>query len=125
MGLGVSLAIVVTVSAIAYVGGLPDWFGRGNVDKVLHFTMTATLMFFTDGVLRRRAAFRSRFAPPLSAIVVLLPVGVEEYLQRLSVNRSSSIWDFVADVLGVIAGAFATRAVARRLHFRRPSSGSG
>lgn len=118
-----SIVIVVTASVCAYTGKLPGWFGAGNTDKGLHFAMAATLAFFTDGVLAGRGITRGRFALPLSTIVVLVPLGLEEYLQRLSVVRSSSIWDFAADVLGVFAGTLASRGVARRGYLRRPNSG--
>ena len=77
--------------------------------------MASALAFFTDGVLSRRALVPGKVLLPLSTVVVLVPLGLEEYLQRLSDVRSSSIWDFAADVLGVAAGTVATRAVARCL----------
>ncbi len=115
VGLAVSIAIVITGSAFAYAGALPMWFAAGNVDKGLHFAMASALAFFTDGVLARRALVPGKILLPLAPVVVLVPVGIEEYLQRLSDVRSSSIWDFTADVLGVVAGTLASRAVARRL----------
>ncbi len=115
VGLTISIAIVITGSAFAYAGALPIWLAPHNVDKVLHFAMAAALAFFTDGVLARRTLIAGRIHLPLATVVVLVPVGLEEYLQRLSEVRSSSIWDFTADVLGVAAGTLASRAVARRL----------
>jgi VanZ family protein len=111
VGLVTSIALVVVASVVAYRDALPAVPDGG--DKVLHFAMSATLAFFADGALARRSAFRGPLSPPLSSILVLLPLGIEEYLQRLSPVRTSSIWDFAADVLGVVIGTLVSRALAR------------
>jgi hypothetical protein len=112
LGLSLSLLLVVAGSALAYSGAMPRWLVPGNMDKVLHFSMAATLVFFADGALGRRALFAAHRSPPLAAVVVLVPLGVEEYLQRLSQLRTSSIWDFAADLAGVALGILASRRVS-------------
>jgi VanZ family protein len=96
VGIGGALTVV------AYLEGLPPQFD-GDVDKVMHFSIAGLLAFFLDGALRRRTAFSAgSVAVPLSALAVLVPSGIEEYLQRYATLRTSSIWDFAADVAGVI-----------------------
>jgi VanZ family protein len=103
-GFGAVLAGAGTLSAIAYREGLPDLFQVvPQFDKLVHFTTAGLLVFFLDGALRRRTAFRvGGRALPLAALLILVPAGIEEYLQRYSTYRTSSIWDFVADLLGVL-----------------------
>jgi VanZ family protein len=103
-GFGAVLAGAVCLSALAYHQGLPDVFQVvPQFDKVVHFTTGGLLVFFLDGALRRRTAFTiAARAVPLSALFILVPAGIEEYLQRYSSYRTSSIWDFVADLLGVL-----------------------
>ena len=112
-GFALTLAIVVCMSRLAYAGGLPSAFNSvPQLDKAVHFTTTGLLAFFLDGALGRRTLFAgSRVAVPLAAVAVLAPAGVEEYLQRYSTNRTSSIWDFAADVAGVVALVALSRRV--------------
>ena len=127
--LGVAVAFVVVGAACAYGGLVPPFVARAGVDKVLHFGMGGTLAGLLDGALGRRSFAPSRVVPkgalPLAAVLVLVPVGVEEYLQRFSACRSSSFADFAADALGVAAGIWAARSweraggALRRLGARR------
>ena len=109
IGLSMVIGLVVGVSILAYAQLLPSWIAPGNADKVFHFAMGGLLAFFLDGALRRRAAWRGRFAPPLSSVLVLVALGIDEYLQRFSAVRTSSIWDFAADLAGVAVCTFAAR----------------
>lgn len=111
VGFVAAIGLVVTLSVGAYGHGLPAWLGAGQIDKVLHFAMAGTLAFFLDGMLRARPAWRGSFAPPLASVLVLVPVGIEEYLQRYSATRTSDIRDFAADVAGVIVFLFVARTV--------------
>ena len=104
--------MVIAVSIAAYAHALPSWIAPGNADKVFHFAMGGVLAFFLDRALRGRSAWSSRFAPPLSSVLVLVPLGVDEYLQRFSTVRSSSIWDFVADVTGVAVLTLVSRRLS-------------
>lgn len=100
-GFGVIVVIAAGMSIVSYVEGLPSVFGEGQNDKILHFLLAGLLSFFLDGALARRSVPRLGFAIPLAAVLVLVPVGLEEYLQRYAILRTSSIWDFVADIGGV------------------------
>ena len=97
------------LSLIAYLWGLPaSLIGNGG-DKVVHFTLGGLLAFFLDGALRRRMLLRV----PLAAVVILVPAGIEEWAQRFSSHRSSSIWDYAADCAGVFVFIALSRRSAR------------
>ena len=97
-------AVAVYLSSLAYAEGLPHVFRViPQFDKVVHFTVAGLLASFLDGALGRRVLFGgSRLAVPLGAVLILVPAGIEEYLQRYSTYRTSSIWDFAADLAGVV-----------------------
>lgn len=101
------------LTLLAYREGLPDFIQRvPQSDKIVHFGIGGLLAFFLDGALRRRNAFTiAGVAIPLAALTVLVPAGLEEYLQRYSVHRTSSIWDFFADLLGVVVVLALSRRV--------------
>jgi VanZ family protein len=103
-GLLLVAAIAGCLSVLAYAEGLPKAFDLvPQLDKGLHFTLAGLLAFFLDGALRRRTLFTaSGFAVPLAAAVILVPAAIEEYLQRYATARTSSIWDFAADLAGVV-----------------------
>jgi VanZ family protein len=119
----IALAVVVAaagcLTVLAYREGLPEIFKRiPQFDKVVHFSVGGLLAVFLDGALRQRTAFTiAGVAIPLAALVVLMPAGIEEYLQRYSVHRTSSIWDFVADLLGVVV----LLSLSRRVRRARPA----
>lgn len=113
-GFGVFVGIAGALSLIAYADGLPDILGQYQIDKGMHFMLAGLLVFFLDGAVARRALFAVRgFAVPLSAVLVLTPVGLEEYLQRYALLRTSSVWDFAADVLGVAVFVVLSRRAAK------------
>src|SRR5688500_2726433 len=98
------LAFAVYITLRAYAIGLPDIFRFHYFDKAAHFVTAGLLAFFLDGALRRRTLFATgNITVPLAAALVLVPAGVEEYLQRFAPTlRTSSFWDFAADVAGVV-----------------------
>jgi VanZ family protein len=114
-GLLVVVAGAVYLSSLAYAEGLPAIFRVvPQFDKVVHFTIAGLLAVFLDGALGRRALFAgSQVAVPLAAVVILVPAAVEEYMQRYSTHRTSSIWDFAADLAGVVVLVTLSRRAAR------------
>src|SRR3954454_3651517 len=103
-GFFVIVAIGAYMSALADAEGLPAIFAViPQFDKVVHLVMGGMLAFFLDGALRRRMLFaRSKLAVPLSTVMILVPAGIEEYMQRYTTYRTSSFWDFFADFSGVV-----------------------
>jgi hypothetical protein len=101
------------VSVVAYGGGMPGGLSENPIDKAVHFTAAGLLAFFLDGALRRRTLFTLHgFSIPLAAALVTVPCAVDEYAQRYSAHRSSSLWDFVADVAGVVVFTALSRRIA-------------
>jgi VanZ family protein len=89
-----AVAGVIGVSVAAYAGLTPPALSSHGVDKVLHATMAAVLTFCLARAMKGRAA--------LAAILVMIPVGIDEYLQRFSHRRSSDWGDLAADVVGAL-----------------------
>ena len=114
LGLGTSVLTAAALSMNAYAVGLPPIFEEiDNLDKALHFSLAGVLAFFLDGVLQRHMIRVAAIALPLSAVLLLVPAGIEEFLQRYSVNRSSSFGDFFADVAGVAVFIWLSRRLDR------------
>jgi VanZ family protein len=114
-GFGAVLAGAAYLTALAYREGLPTIFVViPQFDKLAHFMTGGLLVFFLDGALRRRTALTiGHRAVPLAALAVLVPAGVEEFMQRYSVHRTSSIWDFTADLVGVLVFLPLSRRLAQ------------
>jgi len=112
LGLGACLLVGVFASFLAYQNGLPSFvYEIDHVDKIIHCGMGAAFAFFLDPICKRREIAKT--AIPLAAVRVLVPAGIEEYMQRYSPNRTSSIWDFLADVAGVALGIWISRRIDR------------
>ena len=115
-GFALQLTFVVLASIGAYTGVLPTSLTAvPGSDKVGHFFMIGALSFFLDGAIDRRELRVLGARVPLAAAGVLFVAGVEEYLQRLSPVRDSSIYDYLADVCGVVALTALSRYLEPRL----------
>lgn len=124
LGLSVQLTLVVLGALAAYVGVMPAApFGAvPHLDFFLHVIMIGGLAFFLDGTLEHRALWRGRGS--LAGALVLGVAGIEEWAQRLSPRRSSTISDFVADTLGVVFFVWLARRVGRTDQRRNDASAS-
>ncbi len=112
LGLIACVLVGASLSIVSYAEGLP--FDQvPQLDKVVHFGLGGALAFFLDGVLRRRMLRIGPIALPLAAVLVLVPAGIEEFLQRYSVNRTSSFGDYAADVVGVTFFVWLSRRASR------------
>lgn len=112
LGLVTSVLVAGGLSIEAYSAGLSLLFDRvPQSDKAFHFGVGGALAFFLDGVLRRRMLRVGSVALPAAAVLLLVPAGIEEYLQRYSINRTPSFADFAADVLGVTFFVWLSRRV--------------
>lgn len=105
------VGVALRLSLLAYEERLPEMLRE--LDKVVHFTMAGLLAFFLDGALRQRAFALGRLRLPVAGTALLLVVGIEEYLQRYSVHRTSSFGDYAADVAGVVVLTWLSRRVGR------------
>lgn len=114
VGFLVIVGIGLAMSNLAYREGLPELLTFGEIDKALHCALAGLLAFFLDGALQRRSAFKAfGLAVPAAAMLILVPLGIEEYLQRYADFRTSSVLDFLADVVGVAAFIPLSRRAAR------------
>ena len=114
LGLGATTLFAAALTLIVDDEGLPAAFATvPQLDKALHFGIAGMLTFFLDGVLRRRMIRVAGIAVPLAAVLFLVPAGIEEFLQRYSIHRSSSLGDFAADVAGVAFFVWLSRRVGR------------
>jgi VanZ family protein len=111
-GLGALSLVAAWMSLIAYQQGLP-FDELPHLDKAVHFGIGGGLAFFLDGALQRRALRIGSIAAPLAALLILVPAGIEEFLQRFSVHRSSDLGDFAADVAGVVFFVWLSRRLDR------------
>jgi hypothetical protein len=113
LGLAATVLVAVVGSAIAYLEGLPAFVqGVPHLDKACHFGVLGAIAFFLDPITRRRSIrVGQAIHLPVAAILILVPAGVEEYLQRFSANRSSSLGDFIADASGVVFFIWLSRRV--------------
>jgi hypothetical protein len=112
LGLVTSVFVGATLTLFAYADGLA--FDQiPHLDKAVHFGMGGALAFFLDGVLKRRmirlGSSSASVRIPLAALLVLVPSGVEEFVQRFSTHRVSSFGDFAADVAGVVFSIWLSR----------------
>jgi VanZ family protein len=113
LGFGATVVAASSLSALAYADALPLVVQETpHLDKVLHFSVAGVLAFFLDGALARRGMRVGPLAVPWSAVIVLVPAGIEEYLQRYTTHRTSSFWDFAADVAGVVVLTWVSRRLA-------------
>jgi VanZ family protein len=108
------LAFALVMTVRAYREGLPKIFELPYFDKVAHFFTAGLLAFFLDGGLRRRNLSLARgITVPLAAAFILVPAGIEEFLQRYATFRTASYGDFAADVVGVLLLLPLSRRLAR------------
>jgi polysaccharide biosynthesis protein VpsQ len=113
-GLAATVLVTAVLSLLSYAQGMPAAFDEvPQLDKALHFGLGGSLAFFLDGALRRRALRVGPVSLPLASVLLLVPAGIEEFLQRFSTYRTSSIADFAADVAGVTLFIWLSRRVSR------------
>jgi hypothetical protein len=87
----------------AYHDDVPDLFRV--YDKVVHFSFAGGLAFFLHRSTERRSLW------PIAGLLVI--IGAEEIAQRASIHRTSSIWDYAADVGGVVVFTLLSRLSVR------------
>ncbi|MFC9789958.1 VanZ family protein [Rhodococcus sp. NPDC127528] len=97
LGVVFAVTLVLLFSPGSAVPGGPP-----NSDKVTHPLMFAALAF---------SARYARVAPRTAAAVAVAYAGLSEVLQAvLPIQRSGSVWDWAADVAGVVVGLVAFAA---------------
>ena len=92
----------------------PWMFGIPFGDKLAHFAAfsAGAVLFF--GALRLSSRLSPRTVIALTIAVVALYGALDEWHQLYTPNRSGAdVWDWLADAIGAIAGAFMADAVFR------------
>jgi VanZ family protein len=111
-GFGAFAIVTMILTALAYREGLPELVRRN--DKATHFVLAGCLVFFLDGLLQRRSIpLGGKIVLSVAWVAVLLPAGVEEYLQRYATFRTSELGDWLADVAGATTFLWLSRRVDR------------
>lgn len=115
LGFSVIVGIGGFLSLRAYQEGLSDVLELApQLDKLLHFVLAGLLAFFLDGALRRRTLFTiGRLPVPLAAVGILVPTAIDEIAQSFTIYRTASVFDYAADVAGVVVFIRLSRRVAR------------
>ena len=97
------VALVLAISQIAYVGGLPlELLRWPGADKALHFLLFGLVAFAANLWLGGRRLKISRWSLPLAIVIPLAAATVEEILQGLSPNRTSDVFDWLSNLAGMI-----------------------
>lgn len=87
------LALIIAATIAAYLRIIPGrFFELPYADKVGHFMLFGVLSFLLRGWIGVRNAI----------VLPLLAAGIEEIAQKASPYRTCSIWDYAADVAGVL-----------------------
>jgi hypothetical protein len=103
-GLAAHGTLVLLIATLAYQGALWSYLPAiPHFDLAGHFVLIGGLAFFLDGVLGYRPLTRGspswlRMAP----VLILSLAAVEELAQAWTPRRTSSVSDFLADVVGVV-----------------------
>jgi hypothetical protein len=119
-GLAVQGSLVITLSCLAYAGGLnASILAQPHMDKVGHFFFIGLVGFFLDGLLEHRPLFRGHASfVRLGPVVVLALAGVDEFVQRYARHRDSSWLDFAADVAGIVFFSWLAKRLTNALETR-------
>jgi VanZ family protein len=120
-GFVVTLAWALLATVLAYQERMPNIFR--DHDKVVHFCVAGALAFFLDGALKRRMIGGRHVNVPMASVVLLVPMALEEYLQRYATFRTASFGDFAADFAGVVALTWLSRRAGRWSETRGPNPG--
>ncbi|MDQ2691424.1 MAG: VanZ family protein [Chloroflexota bacterium] len=97
IGFIILLANTGNLDILYFTGSIP------NIDKAGHFLLYGVLALLINLTLFRSYPHRDRIWMAVSSGTVLaLLIGLEEWSQRLFVNRTFSIADLTASYLGVV-----------------------
>ena len=108
-------AVVMTVLLVLMLGPAQKAETSGLIwDKAAHFVAFGLVLWSVAVMMRR--------LPRLWAVGVAVAIGGAVELIQGQIGRDASVWDFVADVLG-IATAYGVWVVWRRFQPRRDGLG--
>ena len=98
--------IILTVSSIPKIGVITQEWTR--YDKVLHFAEYGVLGYLLTRAFfyQNNYSFIRKYALILSVIIGIVFAGFDEMHQKFIPGRFDSIWDFFADISGIILVQF-------------------
>ena len=100
----ISIAYAIFLSIImimAYIGIIPTKFTTyPQTDKIGHFILVGLAAFLLHKVLNKKKIIKNKIA--LGPLLIIIAFAIDEYAQLFSANRSCNIYDFMANVSGVI-----------------------
>jgi undecaprenyl-diphosphatase len=97
------LAIVITVTQIAYLGILPFQFLRWPLaDKTLHFLLFGAVVFWLNLWLKGRLIWLGPCPVPVAILLLLIPAIIEEGFQSFFALRTTDLTDLVSDLMGML-----------------------
>jgi VanZ family protein len=103
------VAVMIVATGLAYMDCIPsDWFHE-PWDKIGPLTLYGWLAAAMTVVLPAGWQRWALWAPMLLGLA-------DEWTQSLSRNRSSDVWDFLADTAGIVLAYLLVRS-GRLLHF--------
>lgn len=101
----ISIAYFIILSGIILMAYLGIFSTKPGIfphfDKVVHFISIGFSAFLFHKQLDRKKILNNKIA--LGPLLIILLFAIEEYVQRFSSMRSSTIFDFIANTSGVIS----------------------
>lgn len=115
-GFFIHLSIVTIIVVSAYLGIIPSVFTVIPFsDLIGHALLIGLLAFYLDGLLNFRPLIPGKFTfLRLAPILILLISAIEELAQSFSSRRTSSMWDFTADITGIILLSCLAKLIGRK-----------
>ena len=103
LALAAHIVLLGVVLAMAYTHNLPAFIGRTISDDVGHFVLIGLLSLLAHRAFNRpMIQVTTDLALPLAPLAVAALASFEEAVQILSPNRSQSLTDLAADMIGII-----------------------
>ncbi len=109
------LAFLVIISILAYNRMIPSVIAKiPYYDSIGHFLLFGIATFITHRALKRRIVHIFHLLIPLGPFIIVPLVIADEMIQKLSIYRTSSYSDFIADVCGIIFFYYLDELLFRR-----------
>ncbi|MGC1244949.1 MAG: VanZ family protein [Spirulinaceae cyanobacterium] len=98
-------AILLTILILAYTGNLPTWLSRiPYYDTIGHFVLYGIATYLGHLVFKHRKLKLLGYILPLWPVLFGFFTIVEEFIQGFSPNRSLTVLDLVASLIGISFG---------------------
>ncbi|MGB3693072.1 MAG: VanZ family protein [Spirulinaceae cyanobacterium] len=103
-------ATLLTILVVAYTGNLPGWLSRIPYhDTIGHFVIYAIATYLGHRVFKHRKLKLLDYVLPLWPVLFGIFTIAEELLQGFSPNRTLTVLDLVASLIGISFGYWLAR----------------